>query len=171
MVNSGFTLLELVMVMMLLCVVAAMAVPALRGFGQGRRLGSCAAQLVSLAQYARTQAITRGVPYRMHVDPDTATYWLTAERDDGVFDTPGDEFGRVFEAPEGIAIDWLGPSPPDAGRFPYVEFLPTGRTSAAATLRLTDEGSGGGGGAVTEVACLSPAEPFRVLAEWEMTAR
>ena len=161
------------MVMMLLCVVAAMAVPSMRGFGQGRRIGACAAQLVAVTRYARTQAITRGVPYRLNVDPDTGTYWITVERNGG-FDVAREDFGRVFEAPEGISISWYGPTGSDgtaaAGgrRYPYVEFLPTGRASSAVTLRLSDAE---GNGAVQEVACLSPAEPFRVLEEWEMSTQ
>jgi prepilin-type N-terminal cleavage/methylation domain-containing protein len=171
---SGFTLLELVMVMMLLCVVAAMAVPSFRGFGKGRRVGACGAQLVTLAQYARTQAVTRAETYRLNVDPATGTYWLTVERagngDGGAFERPGDEMGRVFAAPEGVTIAWDGPWPTSAGprgrggaQYPYVDFLPTGRTSAAVSLLLTDHNGGAADGMVTEVACLSPAEPFRVL--------
>ena len=159
------------MVMMLLCVVAAMAVPSLRGFGRGRKVGSAAAQVVSLAQWARTQAITRGVPHRLNVDPETGTYWVTLEQD-GVFDFAGEEFGRTFQAPEGVTIDWYGPTgsegtltPGGRGQYPYVEFLPTGRTTAAVSLRISDAD----GQTVQEVACLSPAEPFRVLAHWEMT--
>lgn len=161
------------MVMMLLCVVAAMAVPSMRGFGQGRRIGACAAQLVAVAQYARTQAITRGVAHRLNIDPETGTYWITVERN-GAFDVTRENFGRVFEAPQGISIDWYGPSGSDGVRaaggrsYPYVEFLPTGRTSNAVTLRLSDAE---GNGAVQEVACLTPAEPFRVLADWEMGTR
>ena len=160
------------MVMMLMCVVAAMAVPSFRGFGKGRRVGACAAQLVTLTQYARTQAVTRAEPYRLNVDPATGTYWLTVARDadggGGFFERPGDEMGRVFAAPEGVTIAWDGPLPSAAGgggreQYPYVEFLPTGRTSAAVSLLLTDHDGGAADGTVTEVACLSPAEPFRVL--------
>jgi prepilin-type N-terminal cleavage/methylation domain-containing protein len=171
--SAGFTLLELVMVMMLLCVVAAMAVPSFGGFGRGRRVGACAAQLVTLAQYARTQAVTRAETYRLNVDPAGGTYWLTVDRGGGVFERPGEEMGRVFAAPEGVTIAWDGPLPsssPAGGRqggtrHPSVDFLPTGRTSAAVSLLLTDATGGAAGGTVTEVACLSPAEPFRVLTD------
>ena len=83
----GFTLLELVMVMMLMCVVAALSVPSFKGFGKGRRVGACAAQLVTVTQYARTQAVTAAETYRLNVDAATGTYWLTVERD-GAFVAP-----------------------------------------------------------------------------------
>ena len=155
------------MVMMLMCVVAALAVPSFKGFGKGRRVGACAAQLVTITQYARTQAVTRAETYRLNVDPASSTYWLTVERD-GFFEAPGEEMGRVFAAPEGVDIAWDGPVPSlsdmrSGTRYPYVDFLPTGRVSSAVSLLLTARNGGAADGTVTEVACLSPAEPFRVL--------
>lgn len=153
--RCGFTLLELVLVMMLLCIAAAIAVPSLRGFREGQRMRGASAQVVSLAQWARAQAVTRAVPYRLNVDAATGTYWLTAERA-GVFEMLGEDLGRVFELPDGITIESYG-APVADSPFPCVEFLPTGRTVAAARVRLTDAN-----GAITEIACLSPAEPFQV---------
>ena len=151
----AYTLLELVSVLAILCLLAAMAAPSLRGFGQGRRISECAAQVVALAARARTQAVTEGATYRLHLDPATGTYWLTAWDDArNVYLRPGDDFGRVFEAPEGVTLVWDAPSYPDGQ---YVEFLPTGR-STPVTIRLTDEA-----GQVLDVACLSPAESFQVL--------
>ena len=151
----AYTLLELVSVLAILCLLAAMAAPSLRGFGQGRRISECAAQLVALAARARTQAVTEGLTCRLHLDPVTRTYWLSQWDDAaGTFLRPGDDFGRVFEAPEGVTFAWDAPHAPDGQ---YVEFLPTGR-STPVTIRLTDEA-----GQVLDVACLSPAESFQVL--------
>ena len=155
------------MVMMLMCVVAALSVPSFKGFGKGRRVGACAAQLVTVTQYARTQAVTAAETYRLNVDAATGTYWLTVERD-GAFVAPGQEMGRVFAVPDGVEIAWDGPLPSLAdmrggARHPYVDFLPTGRVSSAVSLLLTDRNGGAADGTVTEVACLSPAEPFRVM--------
>jgi prepilin-type N-terminal cleavage/methylation domain-containing protein len=162
---AAFTLLELVMVMLLLCIAAAIAVPSMRGFGEGQRIKGCAAQIISLAQFARSEAITRGVPYRLNVDPGTGTFWLTAERD-GVFQSLSEGIGRVFAAPDDVTIEWFGQPPAGEGQFPYVEFLPTGRTNAAAEFVLRDTRGG-----VSEVACLSPAEPFRTRTPGELSIR
>ena len=152
------------MVMMLLCIVAAIATPALRGFSEGRKVGSCATQIVSLSHWARTQAVTRGVAYRLNVDPATGTFWLTTEQA-GVFVNLGEEFGKVFTAPDGVTLRWYGDAPINAP-YPYVQFLPTGRTTAAAYIEMTDDR-----GSVLDVACRSPGEPPRVLADWERLAR
>jgi prepilin-type N-terminal cleavage/methylation domain-containing protein len=163
--RSGFTLLELVMVMMLLCVIAAMAAPSLRGFSEGRKVTTAAAQVESLGQWARTQSITRGVGMRLNVNPSDGSYWLTSEQTGGVFGTLGEEFGRVFTMPDGVTLQWYGPTPTE-GKIPYIEFLPTGRTTATATIRLTDTR-----GTIVDVACLSPGEPLRVLTGQEMASR
>src|SRR5437870_5038657 len=100
---AGFTLLELVMVMLILCIVALMAVPAFRFFAEGHQVDDCAAQIVSLAQWARTQAISRGVTYRLNLDPSARTYGLSVDQGDGTFAPVPEEFGRIFTLPDGVS--------------------------------------------------------------------
>jgi len=144
--------------MVILAIVAGIAAPALTAFGKGRRVGDCAAQIVSLTHWARTQAITRGVTYRLNLDPNSRTYWLTVVRDDGTVDTPGEEFGRVFSAPDGVTLNWDAPTQQDGQ---YITFLPTGRTDPA-TIRVTDAG-----GKIVEVSSFSPTELFHVVTDAE----
>src|SRR3954454_10901433 len=73
--SRGFTLLELVLMMAILAILVTMAVPAMRGFGHGREAGDCAAQMVALTRWARTQAVTRGLTYRLNVNPQDRTFW------------------------------------------------------------------------------------------------
>ena len=150
---AGFTLLELILVLAVLAIAAAMAAPSLRQFGRGRGAGDCAAQIVALTHYARTQAVTDGAVYRLNLDPASGTFWLTVQRA-GFFESLGNEFGRVFTAPEGVTMECDLPPQPDGL---YVEFWPTGRTQPA-VIRLTDTSN-----RVTEVACYYPTERFRVV--------
>jgi hypothetical protein len=136
----------------------------MRGFGENKRMRGCTSQLIALAQWGRTQAITSGFPHRLNVDPATNTYWMTVQRA-GVYETVTEDFGRTFTAPDGVTIKWYGAAPVDS-MYPYVEFLPTGRTNGTASLLVTDTR-----GSVTEIACLSPAEPLRVLSDAERTIR
>jgi len=168
--RRAFTLLELILVMLILTIAVALIVPQMANFGRGRRAGDCAAEIVAVAHFARTKAISDGLAYRLNVDPQRGAYWLTAEQGPGGdFGDIGEEFGRVFTAPEGIALSWSVPPQPSglAGQqqqqqqaqaaVPYVEFRPDGRTDPA-VIRLTDTATG----AVTEVACRSATEMFRV---------
>lgn len=131
---AGFTLLELVLVLLLISLVMALAVPSLRGFLIGRKSADAVAQVLALAQYARAQAVSTGVAYRLNVDPAKRTYWLTVQKG-AAFTDLGTEFGRRFSLPELVEASWL----PSAGGTPqeYIDFFPDGR-SAAARLRLVD---------------------------------
>lgn len=155
----GFTLLELVLVMVILLVAAAIAVPSLSSFGKGRRTDNCAAQLVALTKWARTQAIATGMTYRLNIDPGKRTFWLTVQHDD-VVESPGEEFGREFALPDEVTIDWNAPQQQDGQ---YIQFLPTGRTDPA-TIRLTDTS----GGAVIQIGCLTATERYHVLTQDEI---
>lgn len=155
---AGFTLLELILVLAILAVVVALAVPTLHGFAASRGTTQCADQIVALCRWARTQSVTRGLTYRLNLDAGSGTYWLTVEQDDGTVASPGEEFGRVFRAPDGTRIDWNAPKQKDGQ---YVQFQPTGRTDPA-IVRVT-----GRDNQVIEVACFSATELFHVVTDQE----
>jgi Tfp pilus assembly protein FimT len=140
--------------MVVICTVLAMAAPSLRGFFASRRGADAAATLVALTQYARSEAVSEGRPYRLNVDTNAGTYWLTAQNG-GTYETLHTEFGRTFQFPAGgqeeLTVDGA-----DQGR-DYVAFFPDGRTEQA-TITLT-----GLQGEHVVVKCLSPMESFRVV--------
>jgi len=150
----GFTLLELVLVMVIICTVLAMAAPSLRGFFASRQTADAAAQIVALTQLARSGAVAEGRIYRLNLDVEAGTYWLTAQ-EGGTFENLHSEFGRVFSVPEGTLVSWEAPPRGDSPG--YVQFYPSGRTEAT-TIRLA-----GRQGDVIEITCPSPTELFRVV--------
>ena len=152
--GAGFTLLELVLVMMIICTVLAMAAPSLRGFFASRRTTDAAAQIVALTRLARSEAVSKGRIYRLNFDVAAGTYWLTAQ-EGGTFNRLQTEFGRVFSLPEGTSITWQGTSG-DVAR-EHIEFYPNGRTETA-EVRLT-----GRQGEVVDIACPSATELFQVV--------
>src|SRR4051812_29637970 len=81
--RRAFSLLELILVMLILAIIVAMIVPEMSNFGRNRRAGDCAGQIVAVAHWARTRAIADGVPYRLNVDPQQGTYWLTMQQPSG----------------------------------------------------------------------------------------
>ena len=149
--RAGFTLLELVLVMVIICTVLAMASPSLRGFFASRRTADAAAQIVALTQFARGHAATDGNTYRMNLDVEEGKYWLTVQKT-GAFETIASEFGREFLLPDGTTAKWLTPSDAE-----WIAFYPDGRGEAA-HIRLT-----GRQGETTDIVCASPAERFRVI--------
>ena len=145
----GFTLVELVLVMLVIAVVVAMVAPSFHGANRGRRAGDTASQIVSLASYARSQAITQGKTYRLNLDPDAGTYELS-KRDYDVFEVMGN---WSYSTPDGVRIA-CDLQPQQDGL--YIEFRPTGRTDPA-IIRVSDDD-----GMVIEVICESATELFHV---------
>ena len=120
----AFTLVELVLVMVVIAVIAAMVVPSLSGSARGRRIGDTANQIVSLARLARTQAVTDGKTYRLNIDPNGGSYWLTV-RDADAFQVLGN---WSYTVPEGLRVE-CSLQPQQDGL--YIEFKQTGRSDPA----------------------------------------
>lgn len=150
----GFTLMELVLVMLITCIVLALAVPSLSGFLRGRKAKDCAAQVLALGQYARTQAVNSGAVYRFNLDEMNQTYWLTQQRG-SEFVELGTEFGRTFTLPKEIEARW---DPTGGGGENYIDFYPDGRV-AATLLELSEKN-----GERSIVGCRSETEPLTILA-------
>lgn len=174
--RSGFTLLELLMVMLLVAVVMAVTVPSLGLFTGSRPVLNTAAHLVAMTDYARSQSISEGRAYRLNVDFEKGSFQLNA-RSEGNFESLGKEFGREFLLPEGVDIKLLYSSaatdetavpglrlPGQTGLTDAsgvngsvtVAFYPDGRTEPAG-FQLTDRR-----GNVVNVVCPSPSDRFRV---------
>jgi prepilin-type N-terminal cleavage/methylation domain-containing protein len=152
--RRAFTLLELILVMAIIAIVVGMAIPRLLGFAKGRQTSQCADQIVALTRYARTQAITKGVPYRMNLDPANGTYWLTVQQDDGFFGQSGNSFGSQFRAPDGTRLNWNAPVQQDGQ---YIQFQPNGRADPAEIQVLSSDGQ------TIVIGCLSATEIYKIL--------
>ncbi|NJL31770.1 MAG: type II secretion system protein [Phycisphaerales bacterium] len=58
--HHGFTLLELILVMGIVALAAALAAPTLGNFARGRGLTDQARQLLAVVQYCQDQAVSQG---------------------------------------------------------------------------------------------------------------
>ncbi len=147
------TLLELILVMMILSTVLAMAAPSLRGFFISRRGDDAAAQILAMTQYARSQAVSEGIIYRLNFDVQERTYWLTAQKA-GTYETLKTEFGRTFTISKDLVLELEDFAQED--RDTFLEFSPYG-TVTPATIRLIDRK-----GRTLEIACPTATESFSI---------
>jgi prepilin-type N-terminal cleavage/methylation domain-containing protein len=155
----GFTLLELILVMVIISVVLSMAAPSLRGFFSSRKAHDAAAGILSLIRYARSQAITEGRNYRLNLDPGEGAYWLTAS-DAGGYAALDTELGRKFLLPEFTTMELAmddDAEKDDEASAAYVEFYPKGHADVC-TIRLFDQN-----GDEVDVLALTPAERYNVV--------
>ena len=152
--NGGFTLLELILVMVILSTVLAMAAPSLRGFFGSRKTHDTATQILSLTQFARSQAISERIIYRLNFDTRERTYWLTAQKS-GIFEMLDNEFGQIFTLPSDIVMELEDANKEDNDMF-FI-FTPQG-TVTAGTVRLIDRR-----GLALEVTCPTVTESFYII--------
>ncbi len=101
--NSGFTLVELMVVIVVLAVVAATVLPQFSGTRQTLLLQDCGRRIAASIQLARSQAITQGRRIRWRLNTSEKRYWLEAESDNVT--------GPGFETLESIP-GWKGEIPP-----------------------------------------------------------
>jgi len=157
--QPGFTLIELLLVMLILTFIVAMVGPQLRGFASGRTTSNAATSLLAMTHYARTQAVTQGVTYRLNYDDRARQLWISYQ--DGNTDAkPSNDFATPLTLADGISVETDIPQQQNGQ---YVEFHPTGRTDPA-TIKLTDRN-----GATIEVGCSSATELFRIIPPGEST--
>ena len=152
--NQGFTLLELILVMVILSTVLAMAAPSLQGFFGSRKTHDEASRILALTQFARSQAISEGIIYRLNFNTRECTYWLTSQQS-GAFEELKTEFGQVFIFPNDINAELEEVEKEDDEMF--LAFTPQG-TVTAGTIRLIDRR-----GLALEVTCPTVTESFSIV--------
>jgi type II secretion system protein H len=177
--KDGFTLLELLLVLAVIAIIVGLATPMLNNFSRGRQLGDTAEEVILRARWAHTQAVARGVSYRMNFDPAKREIRLTVQTgpafqnmlqsqnavpgqplgtNSATFDTVGEEMGQVISVPEGISFKCSLVQQADGM---YVEFHPSGRSDPA-SIAFSDQS-----GKVIEAGTLTATEPFHVLSDDE----
>ncbi len=76
--ESGFTIMELLLVLTLIGILSAISMPTLKGFAATRRLKASAASIRSLITFARDMAVTDRAAYLVVFDLDNGRYWLAS---------------------------------------------------------------------------------------------
>ena len=155
----GFTLLELILVMVVISAVLAISAPSLRGFFASRQTADLAGHILALTKYARSTAIVRGQPCRLNVDSAAGRFWLTVQ-ETGAFVSPTSEMGRQHQLPEGASLKLECQARPQAEE-EYIQFEPSGRCDVAT---ITIRGRQGDEYLVTTA---SGGEPYRVITPLE----
>lgn len=102
--DEGFTLLELLLVMVVFAVLTAAAVPGLGFFYGSRPLLNTAAHIISLTDHGRSRAITEGKEFYLNIDIVNGHFYIARGDSFNLYDA-GEAEGRVFVLPAGINID------------------------------------------------------------------
>jgi type II secretion system protein H len=150
--QSGFTLLELVLVMLIITIVLGMAAPSMRGWRRATNLKGAAEDFITVTRYARVQAVSSGSIHRVVLEPASGRYYVTVQS--GQNFVAMDSNLSSGTVPSDFHAQWADQQSAERG---YVEFQPNGRAQAARVRFSSDFGE------QVEVECASPAESFRMV--------
>lgn len=156
--GCGFTLLELILVLIVISTVLAISSPSLRGFLASRQTADTARAVLSLTKLARTTAMSQGRPCRLNIDTRAGALWLTMQKAQ-TYVTLESDLGRKYQLPEGstVSVDCETFNPDSE----YLVFYPSGRGDTA-TIEIR-----GKRGDSFLVASPSATESFRVISPAE----
>lgn len=153
--RSGFTLLELILVLAIIAIMLTIVASSLHGFHAERIATDAAGHFLTVCKQARTRAIHEAVTYHMHLDFAEQAYWLTAQQPGGS-ERLASELGRTFALPEGVAMYWQQQG--NAEQQASIAFLPDGRMQAAQVVFVSKQGD------VVAVRCTAEEQTLRITA-------
>lgn len=123
--KKGFTLVEMLLVVVILGVLAAMTVPNFSKSFFGLKLQETTNNISYLMRYAQSRAITKNQQVRLVLDESSMHYWLLQGSSSGYDENAQTDYqqipnrwGRQFEIPLGITVEATNPT---------VEFYPDGK--------------------------------------------
>ena len=103
--DGGFTLIELVLVLLLLTIIVGTAIPSVKGFLGWSRSRDTIAQIVAMSQYARSKAAAEAKTYKLGADGTTC--WLEVQEGETFNRVENDELAAAIEVPDGAAVEFV----------------------------------------------------------------
>jgi len=144
--DRGFTLLEVMVVLIIIAVAAALVVPNVRSLGQQREIEVELRQLGLAVKTARSRAITVSLPHTLVMDPEENMYRVEAplmeDEEDSALKEVANESARGAEKDEGVWEIIMERTFPEFLRFADMERLDTAwrRGCSEAEEDIDDDG-------------------------------
>ena len=137
--RSGFTLIELVLILALLVIITSITAPAMAKFIRGRALDTEARRLISLMHAAQSRAVSESAPMVVWVDEKTGSYGLAAETSGQNGDPKAEDL--TLDSTLAIALMSTGTGVKTMfNNLPAIRFQPDGTVdeNSPQALKLTD---------------------------------
>lgn len=128
----GFTLLELILVILILSVLTGLSIPVFRKTFVNLQLDAFSLDLSSVLNYARQMAIFNRSEYRVRFNLDEKKFWIEqeiSEKQGLKFEMIKGRFGKVYTLPETIDIE---------SSKEYITFYPDGSSDIITITINTD---------------------------------
>jgi len=142
-IQSGFTLLELVVVLTIVGMASALALPTLGDGLRQWRMQGAVRELATLFKFTRNQSVAQRVPFQVVLDRARGVYWLDHPEKFALFDPErGGERGiRLYALPAGFRFGEAAVAGiPSAGERVGILFFPKGNSTGGEIEILDPKG-------------------------------
>jgi type II secretion system protein H len=144
--NRGFSMIELIVVLLILTLSAALVTPALSRFSRTIELKGAVKKVSGILRYYRSEAVHKGVVYQVLFNPETRevkVQSIESEETAGEGETREKTVVKDYVLPEGIQIKEVEAlSPQYPSDFPAIEFYPNGGSNGGEILLDTQDRKG-----------------------------
>ncbi len=148
---SGFTLIELVLVLLLLSVIVAMAAPNMRGWSEGAKLRNTADDFMNAAYWAQNEAIITAGVQVLTIDTSSQTFSVKPEAPTGI------EHHGPFSTPVTLPTDFTIAVISGGDGAGAIRFYPDGRVTPG-VVQITSPHQ-----ETIDIASTSPAMQFKLV--------
>jgi len=134
--SPGFTLIELILVILLISVLVGLSTPLFRKTFSALQIRNVVSNTTKIINYAQEMAIIEKTNYRANFDFEKEKYWLTKyvfSENGSAYKKIGGKCGKTFSIPKGLTI---------TGNDTEITFYPDGR-SEKAEIRIIDKNKEG----------------------------
>ena len=138
--NRGFSLIELVVVLVLISLSLALVAPSFSRFSKGVELKTTAQRVSGILRYFRSESIQSGKVYQIIFDPGLGAINIQVleGEEEGATEIKKEEqkfFKRSYPLPAGIQMKEFNiPTPEFASDLPTIEFYPNGGTNGGSFI-------------------------------------
>ncbi|MFP6627386.1 MAG: GspH/FimT family pseudopilin [Deltaproteobacteria bacterium] len=127
--SAGFTLVEIIVVMVIIAVAAMVVMPSVRSGTEQRQLRSCLQQMVSAVRYSSSTSVMERRRVSIGVDPDQSSYQVEG----------GSDGASTVSLPRFASFgDLSGGRYDEDGQRVMFDFYPTGASSGGSMELLFD---------------------------------
>lgn len=143
--ERGFSLIELVVVLILISLSIALVTPSLSRFSTTVELKGAAKKISAILRYCRSEAVNKGQTYQALLDSNLREIRVQSTALKEEKDEKGEGKGseKTYSLPEGIRMKEVDiPSSQNTSGYPRIEFYPNGGSSGGAILLDTQDRTG-----------------------------
>jgi type II secretion system protein H len=136
--NQGFTMLELVVVLLILTLSAALVTPSLSRFSRTIELKAAVKKISGILRYYRSEAVYKGTVYQVLFNAETGEVKVTSvepEAAEGEDPKKEQTITKSYMLPQGVHIKEIEvPDPEFPSDLPAIEFYPNGGSNGGTFL-------------------------------------